>query len=144
MYCYTWLSLIKLHMQKQRKTELGVLGGSNGDQVKCLILCHVGLGGMWEMAVKPSRGNAGEGFKGTESVFISFFYCFIMFFSPRWQPVDFPVLQAFFPLKTDRRESMRRPVTANFSNFNEFRCSGLWRGLLIQGHVWHTNSETKK
>lgn len=94
------------------------------------------------MAVKPSKGNAGEGFKGTESVFLSYF-CFIMFFSPRWQPVDFPVLQAFFPSKTDRQESMRRPVTAYFTNLHEFRHYKLWRGL-FWGHTGHTDSKKNK
>lgn len=67
--------------------------------MKCLMFSHTGQEEGGKMALKPPRMNAGEGSEGTESVFLSYF---IVFFSPRRQPVDLPVLQAFFPSNTDK------------------------------------------
>ena len=54
------------------------------------------------MALKPVMENAEQAFEGTNQRFVKFF-------SPR-QPVDFPVLQAFFPLKTEARVGDLQPI----------------------------------
>lgn len=71
------------------------------------------------MAMKPSRGNAGEDFKGTESVFLSFVL------SCSSHRDDNQLTSQCFKLsslqKKDGRESMKRPVTAYFTNLEVFR-----------------------
>lgn len=133
-----WWSVTCKNKENRTGCFLGGGGGANGDQVKCLIFSHAGQEGGGKRPWSHLEGMQARASKGQSQWFYRFH--FIVFFSPRWQPVDFPVLQAFFPSKTDRRESMRRPVTAYVTNLNVFRHSALWRGL-FRGHIGHTNSK---
>lgn len=119
------------------KLGVGVEGGLTRVTGEVFDVQTPWSGWRWEMALRPPRMNAGEGSQGTESVFWSHFQI-IVFFSPRRQPVDLPVLQAFFPSNTDRRESMRTPVTATVANLHWFRHYKPRRGL-FKGHSGHTN-----
>lgn len=81
----------KKEKNKQKRTGC-FQGGSQGSKVRFLLL-----------SIRREVGSHLKGMKrrfsrGQSERFLSL-SCFIMFFSPRWQPVDFPVLQAFLPLK---------------------------------------------
>lgn len=76
-------------------------------------LCLSG-GGKWPR--KPSRGNAGEGFKGTESVFLS--HGFILLCSSHRD--DNQLTSQCFKLSSLQKQideqSMKTPVTAYVTN----------------------------
>lgn len=101
---YTWLSVWLSIACKNKHNRTGCFREPNRGH----------KWGLWYLVIRREEGNDHEaiqrecsrGLQGTESVWVYFFpnLFFIMFFSPRWQPVDFPMLQAFFPLKTDRQE----------------------------------------
>lgn len=69
-----------------------------------------------DMLLRPPRIIQGRALGGRVSDFIFCFYI-IMFSSPRRQPVDLPVLQAFLPSKTHKRQSMKTALTTGFHLF---------------------------
>lgn len=63
------------------------------------------------MLLRPPGIIQERGTGGTESVILSLLFQIIVFSSPRRQPVDLPVLQAFLPSNTDKRQSMKTALT---------------------------------
>lgn len=68
--------------------------------------------------LRPPRIIQGRALGGRVSGLFSRFHI-IMFSSPRRQPVDLPVLQAFLPSKTDKRQSMKTALPTGFQPFRE-------------------------